>query len=66
MYGSMYVCVCAYVSEHDSVKTVYPLEFKFRMHITRDFIDFGECRTHGFYRNTRKKSYELWSMESNS
>ena len=59
--------VCAYVSKHDNVQTVYSTELKFGMNIAHhrrtNPIDLGECRQD---KSTRKNSYALRPVESNS
>ena len=54
-----------------SIQAVHSIELKSGMHITghcrTNPIDFGKCRMHSFfYRSTKKISYTLRPMESNS
>ena len=59
-----YMCVRVYVSEHDSVKMVHSIEFKFSMYVIghrrTNRIDFGEYRMNTyFYRSTKMNFYTL-------
>ena len=54
-----------------SIQTVHSIEFKFRTYIigyrSTYCVDFGEFRINNFfYRSTKKNSYTLRPMESNS
>ena len=55
-----------YVSEHDSVETVYSMELQFGMLSRRrtNPVDFGECRIHNFI--SRRNSYTLHPLKTKS